>query len=235
MNPYTSSGSVATMTANVSGNDNLNDLGDGPRQLGDPERYPVGAVTRRLLGYVRPHRVSFVASFLSAAVSVILQLYTPILIGEGIDLIVAAGQVDFDALLPLVTKLALVVVGAASFQWLQGYCVNRLSYETVRDMRVEASDKLSRMPLSFIDSHAHGDLMSRVVNDVDQVGDGLLQGFTQLFTGVITIVGTLAFMLSINLSLIHICRCRRRPGCRAAGARGGAAFGRGDGARSRGV
>lgn len=108
---------------------------------------------------------------------------------------------DFDALLPLVTKLALVVVGAAAFQWLQGYCVNRLSYETVRDMRVEASDKLSRMPLSFIDSHAHGDLMSRVVNDVDQVGDGLLQGFTQLFTGVITIVGTLAFMLSINLTM----------------------------------
>ena len=168
MNPYTSSGSVATMTANVSGNDNLNDLGDGPRQPGDPERYPVGAVTRRLLGYVRPHRFSFTASFVSAAVSVILQLYTPILIGEGIDLIVAAGQVDFDALLPLVTKLALVVVGAAAFQWLQGYCVNRLSYETVRDMRVEASDKLSRMPLSFIDSHAHGDLMSRVVNDVDR-------------------------------------------------------------------
>lgn len=201
MNPYTSSGSVATMTANVSGNDNLNDLGDGPRQPGDPERYPVGAVTRRLMGYVRPHRISFVASFVSAAISVILQLYTPILIGEGIDLIVAAGQVDFDALLPLVTKLALVVVGAAAFQWLQGYCVNRLSYETVRDMRVEASDKLSRMPLSFIDSHAHGDLMSRVVNDVDQVGDGLLQGFTQLFTGVITIVGTLAFMLSINLTM----------------------------------
>ena len=201
MNPYTSSGSVATMTANVSGNDNLNDLGDGPRQPGDPERYPVGAVTRRLLGYVRPHRISFAASFVSAAISVILQLYTPILIGEGIDLIVAAGQVDFDALLPLVTKLSLVVVGAAAFQWLQGYCVNRLSYETVRDMRVEASDKLSRMPLGFIDSHAHGDLMSRVVNDVDQVGDGLLQGFTQLFTGVITIVGTLAFMFSINLTM----------------------------------
>lgn len=124
MNPYTSSGSVATMTANVSGNDSLNDLGDGPHQPGDPERYPVGAVTRRLLGYVRPHRISFAASFVSAAISVILQLYTPILIGEGIDLIVAAGQVDFDALLPLATKLAIVVVGAAAFQWLQGYCVN---------------------------------------------------------------------------------------------------------------
>lgn len=201
MNPYTSSGSVATVTANVSGNDSLNDLGDGPRHPGDPERYPVGVVTRRLLGYVRPHMGSFVASFVSAAISVVLQLYTPIIIGEGIDLIVGAGRVDFAALLPLVTRLAFVVVGASAFQWLQGYCVNRLSYETVRDMRIETSDKLSRMPLSFIDSHAHGDLLSRVVNDVDQVGDGLLQGFTQLFTGVITIVGTLVFMLSINVTM----------------------------------
>ena len=201
MNPYTSSGSVATVTANVSGNDNLNDLGDGPRGAGDAQRYPVGAVTRRLMGYVRPHMGSFVASFLSAAVSVVLQLYTPILIGEGIDLIVSAGHVDFAALMPLVVKLAAVVVAASAFQWLQGYCVNRLSYETVRDMRCEASDKLSRMPLRFIDGHAHGDLISRVVNDVDQVGDGLLQGFTQLFGGVVTIVGTLAFMLSINLAM----------------------------------
>lgn len=201
MNPYTSSGSVATVTANVSGNDSLNDLGDGPRHPGDPERYPVGVVTRRLLGYVRPHMGSFMASFVSAAISVVLQLYTPIIIGEGIDLIVGAGRVDFTALLPLVTRLAFVVVGASAFQWLQGYCVNRLSYETVRDMRIETSDKLSRMPLSFIDSHAHGDLLSRMVNDVDQVGDGLLQGFTQLFTGVITIVGTLVFMLSINVTM----------------------------------
>ncbi len=201
MNPYTSSGSVATVTVNVSGNDSLNDLGDGPRHPGDPERYPVGVVTRRLLGYVRPHMGSFVASFVSAAISVVLQLYTPIIIGEGIDLIVGAGRVDFTALLPLVTRLAFVVVGASAFQWLQGYGVNRLSYETVRDMRIETSDKLSRMPLSFIDSHAHGDLLSRVVNDVDQVGDGLLQGFTQLFTGVITIVGTLVFMLSINVTM----------------------------------
>ena len=200
MNPYTSSGSVATMTANVSGNDNLNDLGDGPRQPGDPERYPVGAVTRRLLGYVHPHRVSFAASFVSAAISVILQLYTPILIGEGIDLIVSAGRVDFDALLPLVTKLALVVVGAAAFQWLQGYCVNRLSYETVRDMRVEASDKLSRMPLSFVDSHAHGDLMS-AWSTTSTRSRRSAAGLYPTFTGAITIVGTLAFMLSINLTM----------------------------------
>ena len=204
MNPYTSSGSVATMTANVSGNDSLNDLGDGPRGDGGAGRYPAGAVTRRLMRYVRPHAVSFAASFVSAAVSVVLQLYTPIIIGEGIDVIVGTGRVDFDALMPLVIKLAVVVVAAAAFQWLQGYCVNRLSYETVCDLRVEASDKLSRMPLRFIDGHAHGDLISRVVNDVDQVGDGLLQGFTQLFGGVVTIVGTLAFMLSINLAMTAV-------------------------------
>ena len=200
MNPYASSGSVATMTANVSGNDNLNDLGEGPQGSSDT-RYPVRVVTRRLLSYVRPHAASFAASFISAAVSVVLQLYTPIIIGQGIDLIVGTGRVDFAALLPLVVKLALVVVAASAFQWLQGYCVNRLSYETVRDMRVEASDKLSRMPLKSIDGHAHGDLMSRVVNDVDQVGDGLLQGFTQLFGGVVTIVGTLVFMLTIDISM----------------------------------
>ncbi len=199
MNPYTSSGSVATVTANVSGGKSLGDLGDGPRQPGDPERYPAGLVTRRLMGYVRPHVVSFAASFVSAAISVVLQLYTPIIIGEGIDLIVSAGHVDFDALLPLIVRLAVVVVAAAAFQWLQGYCVNRLSYETVRDLRTQANDKFSRMPLSFIDSHPHGDLLSRVVNDVDQVGDGLLQGFTQLFTGVITIVGTLVCMLATNV------------------------------------
>ena len=204
MNPYASTGSVATVTASVSGNDNLNDLG-GPKRNVPP--MPAGKVTRRLLSYVRPHMASFIISFVSAAISVTLQLYTPILIGQGIDCIVGAGKVDFAALAPIIVKLAIVVVLAAVFQWIQGYCVNRLSYETVRDMRMEASDKLSRMPLSFIDSHAHGDLISRVVNDVDQVGDGLLQGFTQLFTGVVTIVGTLVFMLSISvpMAVVHFC------------------------------
>ena len=183
MNPYASTGSVATVTASVSGNDNLNDLG-GPKRNVPP--MPAGKVTRRLLSYVRPHMASFIISFVSAAISVTLQLYTPILIGQGIDCIVGAGKVDFAALAPIIVKLAIVVVLAAAFQWIQGYCVNRLSYETVRDMRMEASDKLSRMPLSFIDSHAHGDLISRVVNDVDQVGDGLLQGVVEsiVFKGV---------------------------------------------------
>ncbi|MDM8299449.1 ABC transporter ATP-binding protein [Collinsella tanakaei] len=202
MNPYASAGSVSTVTASVSGNDNLNGDGKGaPRGDIGGRRLTTAEVTRRLLTYVRPHAASFSISFISAAISVVLQLYTPILIGRGIDLIIDTGRVDFDALMPLVQTLALVVVGAAAFQWLQGYCVNRLCYETVRDMRIEASEKLSRMPLSFIDAHPHGDLISRVVNDVDQVGDGLLQGFTQLFTGVVTIVGTLVFMLTISVPM----------------------------------
>lgn len=202
MNPYASAGSVSTVTASVSGNDNLNGDGKGtPRGDIGGRRLSTAEVTRRLLTYVRPHAGSFSISFISAAISVVLQLYTPILIGQGIDLIISTGQVDFDALFPLVRTLAFVVAGAAAFQWLQGYCVNRLCYETVRDMRIEASEKLGRMPLSFIDAHPHGDLISRVVNDVDQVGDGLLQGFTQLFTGVVTIVGTLVFMLTISVPM----------------------------------
>ena len=202
MNPYASSGSVATVTSNLSGNNSLN--GGGPGAPGDAEggeRLTVLQVTARIMSYVRPHALMFACSFAFAALSVVLQLYVPILIGQAIDLIVEAGAVDFEGLLPLVARLALVVLGASAFQWIQGYCVNRLCYLTVRDMRVDANEKIGRMPLSFIDSHAHGDLMSRVVNDVDQVGDGLLQGFTQLFSGVVTIVGTLVFMLSLSVPM----------------------------------
>ena len=196
-NPYASVGSVSTVASSIAGGDD--NLGTPDGCLTPP--MPAGEVTRRILRYVRPHAVPFATAFVSAAISVTLQLYVPILIGQAIDLIVGAGRVDFEGLLAIVTRLAIVVVGASAFQWLQGYCVNRLSYETVRDLRVETSEKLGRMPLSFIDSHAHGDLISRVTNDVDQVGDGLLQGFTNLFTGVITIVGTLLFMLSISVPM----------------------------------
>lgn len=199
-NPYQSVGSISTAVSSISGADDMGGLGPGGGQ-GDGKRMGVLEVAARLSAYVRPHAASFALSFVSATVSVLLQLYVPILIGQGIDLIIAAGEVDFTSLLPLVERLAVVVAAAATTQWVQGYCVNRLAYEAVRDLRVDANDKMSRMPLSFIDSHPHGDLISRVVNDVDQVGDGLLQGFTQLFTGVVTIVGTLGFMLSISVPM----------------------------------
>ncbi len=158
-------------------------------------------VTRRLMAYVRPHAASFATSFVSAGLSVVLQLYVPIVVGRATDLIIGMGRVDFAALAPLLVQLALVVLAASALQWVQGYCVNLLTYRCVRDMRVDASEKIGRMPISFIDAHPHGDLISRVVNDVDQIGDGLLQGFNQLFTGVVTIVGTLLFMLSISVPM----------------------------------
>lgn len=199
MNPYASTGSVATVTASVAGKDSLGGPG-GPNDV-SASNMSTGDVTRRLLGYVRPYGALLAASLLSAIVGVTLQLYVPILIGRGIDCMVGAGEVDFGLLMPIVRELALVVIVASALQWAQGYCVNRLSYETVRDLRNAASDKLDRMPLSFIDSHPHGDLIGRVVNDVDQIGDGLLQGTNQLLSGVITIVGTLGFMLATSVPM----------------------------------
>lgn len=202
-NPYASTAGAATITAAVSGNDNLGDL-RGPSDRGGRgagARMSTREVTQRLLAYVRPHAAVLLAAFASAAVSVALQLYVPILIGRGIDMIVRAGEVDFAALAPLLLQLATVVVAASGLQWLQGACVNRVSYATVRDLRIEANDKLTRVPVSLLDSHAHGDLISRVVNDVDQVGDGLLQGLNQLFTGVVTVAATLVFMVWTSLPM----------------------------------
>ena len=203
-NPYASTGSVATVASSISGG-----AAGGPSQgasaSDDPSsRAPAPQVTRRLLGYARPHAVPLALSFAASAASVILQLYVPILIGHAIDLAIGPGAVDFDGLALVIAKLTGVVVAASALQWVQGCCINRLSYETVRDLRVEAHGKLERLPLSTIDSHAHGDLISRVVNDVDQVGDGLLQGFTTLFTGVVTIVGTLLFMVSVSVPMAAV-------------------------------
>lgn len=203
-NPYGAVGSVATVASSISGG--AGGASGGPDAPGGRDdslksALTTGQVLGRLIGCIRPHLGSFLLSFAASAISVVLQLYVPILVGRGIDCIIAAGRVDFSALAPLLLQLIVVIVGAAAFQWVQGYCVNRLAYETVRDLRTQANDKLSRMPISFIDGHAHGDLMSRVVNDADQVGDGLLQGLTQFFTGAVTIAGTLAFMLSISVPM----------------------------------
>ncbi|MGN0055771.1 MAG: ABC transporter ATP-binding protein [Atopobiaceae bacterium] len=200
-NPYAAAGSGATIMGNVrsAAGGKSPEGGSGEPDSLDVSKYSAGQVTRRLLSYTRPHMVSLVTSFVASAVSVLLQLYAPILIGRGIDCMVGAGRVDAPGLGAILWQLALVVVVASASQWLAGYCTNRLSYETVRDLRIQAFDKFRDLPLSFVDSHSHGDLLSRVINDVDQVGDGLLQGFTQLFTGVVTLVGTLVFMFSISV------------------------------------
>ncbi len=201
MNPYVSTGSVSTVTSNLAGG------GSGKRAAAFADdlepAVPLGAgqVTRRLMGFVKPHGASFCISFIASAASVVLQLYVPILTGRAIDTMLGPGLVSFEALAPLVLQLATVTLAASALQWVQGYCVNRLTYRCVRDMRVAASDKISRMPISFIDAHPHGDLISRVVNDVDQIGDGLLQGLNQLFSGIVTIAGTLVFMLSVSVPM----------------------------------
>ena len=195
-NPYAAGGSAAATISTVRGNAGA---GEGPNQGMDVSGYRVGTVLRRVMRYVGPHLPLLVVAFVTAAASVVLQLYVPVLIGNAIDCMVAAGRVDFARLAPILQRLAIVVAAAGACQWVQGYCTNRLSYNTARDLRVDAYGKLDRLPLSFVDSHSHGDLLSRVINDVDQVSDGLLQGFTQLFNGVATIVGTIAFMLSISV------------------------------------
>ena len=194
-NPYAGGGAPTSVLSTVRGE------GDGPstNRILEPSRLSRRAVVARLGHYVRPHLVSLVTSFVMAAVSVVLQLYVPILIGRGIDLMLGAGRVDLTALAPQLRRLALVVVCAAGAQWLSLYCTNRLAAEASRDLRDEAYGRLGNLPLSFVDSHAHGDLLSRVVNDVDAVGQGMLQGLNQLFGGLMTIVVTIGFMLSLSV------------------------------------
>ncbi|MEE8704117.1 MAG: ABC transporter ATP-binding protein [Olsenella sp.] len=203
-NPYAASATASAVMATVRGGSDPK--GGGPDDL-DVSGYGAATVLRRLLRYVGPHAWGLALAFLLNVVSVLLQLYAPILVGRGIDQMIGAGAVDFAALAPVLRRLAAVAVVAAATSWLAGYLTNRLSYETVRDLRIDAYDKLHALPLSFIDAHAHGDLLSRVVNDVDQVGDGLLQGFTQLFSGIVTIAGTLAFMFSISVPVAVVVVC----------------------------
>lgn len=153
---------------------------------------------KRILKCIKKYSVLVVFSLICAAVSVVLTLYAPILMGNGVDKIVGAGNVDFDGLKTVLVKLVVVVAITALAQWFMNIINNRITYKVVNDVRTMAFDKLSRLPLSYVDSHTHGDIVSRIIADVDQFSDGLLMGFTQLFTGVMTIVGTLVFMLSIN-------------------------------------
>lgn len=156
------------------------------------------SLLRRLIGYTRTYRGYLVAALLFAVANITLTLLGPVLVGDGIDLILAPGQVDFRGLLPLLALLALTIAGSALFQWLMAFFTTKLTQGTIKSLRVDVFSHLQDVPLKTLDGHAHGDLMSRVVNDIDQISDGLLQGTTQLFTGVVTIVGTLLFMLTLQ-------------------------------------
>ncbi|MCI5765592.1 MAG: ABC transporter ATP-binding protein/permease [Clostridiales bacterium] len=153
---------------------------------------------KKVLEYLRPYMGLVVLSVLLAAVTVALTLYVPVLIGRAIDLIVGPGQVDMPGILRLILRIAIVVVATAAVQWVVNTINNKITFQVVRDVRAQAFAKLQILPLSYIDSHPTGEIVSRVIADVDQFADGLLLGFTQLFTGVVTILGTLGFMISIR-------------------------------------
>lgn len=149
--------------------------------------------------YIARYRALLVLSLLLAAVTVMLTLYIPILAGHAIDNIIGAGNVRFEPLIKILIEIAAVAVATAAGQWIMNTINNKITYSVVSDIRTDAFEKIERLPLSFIDSHTSGEIVSRVIADADQFADGLLMGFTQLFTGVMTILGTLIFMFRINV------------------------------------
>lgn len=156
------------------------------------------SVVSKILKKIKPYYGYLLLALLSAVISVSLTLYIPVLTGQAVDNIIDAGEVNFENILQILIYIAVGIVGVTVFQWIMNYFTNIISYKTVRDLRREIFDKFNSVPLSYIDSHPHGDLISRVINDVDAVGDGLTQMFLQLFSGIVTIVGTLIFMLMID-------------------------------------
>ena len=157
------------------------------------------ATLRRVLTYTADSRLYIVLSLIFAVVSVALTLYLPVLTGDAVDLIIGAGKVDFDQLMVIFLRMAIVIFLTALAQWVMSVCNNRITFRTVRSIREDAFRRLQRLPLKYIDGHPAGDVVSRIIADVDSFADGLLLGFTQLFTGVMTILITLFFMLRISV------------------------------------
>lgn len=159
---------------------------------------------RKVLHYIRNYWVYLTLSIVMAAVTVTLTLYLPILTGRVIDLILDKGLVDFAGVFQILKRMAVVIAITAAAQWIMNVCNNKMTYRIVQDIRNEAFRKIEILPLKYIDGHSYGEVVSRVIADVDQFADGLLMGFTQFFTGVITILGTLGFMLSVNVGITGV-------------------------------
>jgi ATP-binding cassette, subfamily B, multidrug efflux pump len=159
---------------------------------------------RKVLRYIRKYWLYLAASIIMAAITVALTLYLPILTGRVIDRIVGKGQVDFDGVFAILQRMVIVIAITAAAQWIMNVCNNKMTYRIVQDIRNEAFHKIEILPLKYIDGHSYGEVVSRVIADADQFADGLLMGFTQFFTGVITIVGTLGFMLSVNVGITGV-------------------------------
>lgn len=155
----------------------------------------------RLLSYTKKYKRYIFLAVLSAIISVGLTLYAPILIGFAIDCIVEKNNVDFPIIIKYIIMLAIVIAFAALFQWIMSFCANKLTYHTIKDLRTVVFDKLTILPLKYIDSTPQGEITNNVINDIDQISDGLLQGFTQFFTGIITIIGTVCFIIAIDIKI----------------------------------
>ena len=160
----------------------------------------------RILKYVKPQLWLVAAALVCAAGSVLLSLYTTVLIGRAVDCI-GEGSADLERMTPILVTIAIVIPVVAVLQWLMYFTTNIITHKTVKDLRADAFRRIQKLPLAYIDVNAHGDIISRVVNDVDAVSEGLLQGFQQLFTGVVTIIGTLCFMVALNwqITLVVVC------------------------------
>ncbi len=162
---------------------------------------------KKVLQYVGKYWYLVVLSVLLAAVSALFTLYVPILIGDAIDLIIEQGKVDFSAIFVYLRQAGIVVLVVAVSQWVMNICNNKISYYVVRDIRKDAFDKLQILPLKYLDGHSSGEIVSRIIADVEQFSEGLLMGFTQFFTGVVTILGTLFFMVMLNpkITIVVVC------------------------------
>ncbi len=156
---------------------------------------------KKVLRYIKPYSFYVILSLLFAVVTGVLTLYAPILVGDAVDFIIGKDQVLFGKILGILKKLAVIIVITGVGQWLMNLCNNQITYRVVRDVRLRAFKKLEKLPLSYVDSHANGDTISRIITDVEQFSDGLLMGFTQFFSGVVTIITTLIFMLTINVKI----------------------------------
>lgn len=156
---------------------------------------------KKVLHYIRRYRFFLIDSLVLALITVVLTLYVPILTGQAVDLIVGKGQVDFAGVYRICVKIGIAILLTMVAQWVMNVANNKITYSVVRDIRTDAFEKIQVLPLSYIDSHSYGGIVSRVIADADQFADGLLMGFTQLFTGVITILGTLGFMLSVSVPI----------------------------------
>ena len=159
------------------------------------------AVLKRVLTHIKKYRILVIFSFICAMITVASTLYAPILTGDAIDLIVGKGMVDFDGIKDIIYTFLMVTVVTVLSQWFMNIINNHITYSVVRDIRIEVFNHMEELPLSYIDAHKHGDIVSRIVSDIDQFADGLLMGFTQLFTGIVTILATFGFMMVVNVPI----------------------------------